>query len=540
MWTLAQRHSLGPLLNSLLLEWDQFHFEDNFIVIPHHTHPLNIELEKKSLLGHHQYTGNVYLGNEKLSFKEFLEVLARILELTPEFTARVMQSTSFVEEAITLNLSHFKDIKANFEHTETALFLGHSLHPAPKSRSQFSREDLKRFSPEHGGKFSLSWFYVHESIYFEEHSTNFKDHEWSEKTSSLKKIEGFHLFPMHPWQKENIFKLEVIKKYKENGLIIEAKEDHLKWTPTSSLRTIYCKDSPFMLKFSMDLKMTNSVRHLLIHELKRGIQIDEVIHHPSLKNFLLEFSEFKIIQEPLYAGILDENKKPLIPTLVMLRENPFTPSDEVALLATLNQPDVNIGASVLSKLLNNYNSNPLEWFSLFLKKAIKPFLVLQGEHGILLGAHQQNLILKLERGKPCGVYFRDCHGTGFEKNKVKVLKENIQIIEESNGNILEAPLAHYLFSYYLIINSVFNTISSLSKASDHSEVEFLNIFEKFLKDLKTRPELEVSFIDYLLHSPKLKHKGNFFCTVRDINENTSDNPLAIYTDISNPLQGVSL
>src|SRR5690606_31048431 len=300
--------------------------------------------------------------------------------------------------------------------------------------------------------------------------------------------------------------------------------------------TIYNNDAKYMIKFSLDLKMTNSVRHLLVHELKRGIQIHEVSKHPYLEGFFKECPQLQIIQEPCFAGILNEKKEPIIQTLIMIRENPFNSSDEVSLLATLTQPETNEAKGLLSKLIIQSELSPQLWFEKFLKEAIAPFLILQGKYGVLLGAHQQNLILKLKNGCPIGAYFRDCHGAGFDAKKIDPIRGEVTSITSDNGNVLEQEVSHYLFAYYLIINSVFNMVSAISHQTLVDEEALLEIYKNFLIDLKLRSDLDTSFIDYLLYSPELKHKGNFFCTAKNINENTSRNPLDIYTSINNPLR----
>lgn len=541
MWTLAEIHSLTPLLNSLFFEWKNYTHKWPFLNLAYQDKCLSIELKKFSTIGHHKFTGSIFLEEKRLTFNEFLTILCEILviEDRESFINRVLMSKKSIEEALRINFTHLENIAPNFLHTETALFVGHSLHPAPKSRSEFSDSDLRNFSPEHGASFKLSWFKVHRSVYFQEHSKHFNDSHWPDTLSSFKSCDEFHLLPVHPWQKERLLKLAVIQDYLEKKLLIDLVVDELLWTPTSSLRTVYNENSKYMVKFSLDVKMTNSVRHLLLHELKRGIQIDEVSKHPSLEAFFEEFPNFKIIQEPLFAGIIGPDQNIMIQTLIMLRENPFLPSDEVSLLATLTQPQVESEKGLLAKLMEESQLEARAWFGLFLQNAIAPFLILQGQYGILLGAHQQNLILKLSKGKPVGAYFRDCHGTGFDAKKITTLRKDIPSIEDENGNVLEQDISHYLFAYYLIINSVFNMITTISHEAQIEEESLLEVYRLFLIKLKNRVNFDPSFIDYLLHSDELKHKGNFFCTTQNINENTAKNPLTIYTTIKNPLKEIT-
>ncbi|MFA5583351.1 MAG: IucA/IucC family protein, partial [Bacteriovoracaceae bacterium] len=183
MWKITDTHSITPLLNSLLLEWKNYTLDLPFITLQCQEGLIRIELKKFSKIGHHQYTGNIYLNERRLTFNEFIHHLTDILPINDKssFIGRVNESKNCIEEALNLNGPHFKSIRPNFEHTETALFLGHSLHPTPKSRTEFKKEDLFRYSPEHGGKFKVTWFKVHKSIYYEEHSKCFEDVMWAEE-----------------------------------------------------------------------------------------------------------------------------------------------------------------------------------------------------------------------------------------------------------------------------------------------------------------------------------------------------------------------
>ena len=542
MLSQEELYSFTPLMNSFLLEWKEFTYSSPFIIISTKKGELRLELKEFSLVGHHRYSGKITLNECALSFEDFLELLNDVLNIPADdrsFISRVKESHECILESIKLNGQSFKKIAPHFRDTETALFIGHSLHPTPKSRSEFSREDLSLYSPEHGGIFQLEWMQVHKSIFFQRYSNFFSDLEWQNKLCGLNSKNDFHLLPLHPWQKKKLLELKIIQEYLEKGLLKFEGVDERKWIPTSSLRTIYNEESPYMIKFSLSLKMTNSVRHLLVHELERGLQIHEVSQHSYFQPLFEEFPHFKIIQEPYYAGITDAEGEPITESLIMLRENPIRKNDEVSLIATLTQPTIQGGESLLQNLIQNSNLSPIQWFTEYLNVAIAPLLVAQGEYGLLLGAHQQNLVLKFTQGKPSGAYFRDCHGTGYDMKKIAGFASEIEKITEENGNLLPEDVSHYLFGYYVIINSVFNMISAIAQNTHVLEKDLLEAYGDFLRNLSLREKLDPAFVKYLLERRFLKHKGNFFCTVRSINENTTSNPLNIYTDIENPLLKVA-
>ncbi len=159
----------------------------------------------------------------------------------------------------------------------------------------------------------------------------------------------------------------------------------------------------------------------------------------------------------------------------------------------------------------------------------------QSEYGILLGSHQQNMILEIQDDRPYKSYFRDCNGTGYSSLGYNLFHATVPSLVKENGNILEGEEANFLFGYYVIINTTFNVISSIAHSGWISEEELIICFRNFLLDLKKKNPKDSSFLDYLLERESLMHKGNFFCSIKDINQNTESNPLAIYTEIPNPL-----
>lgn len=103
-----------------------------------------------------------------------------------------------------------------------------------------------------------------------------------------------------------------------------------------------------------------------------------------------------------------------------------------------------------------------------------------------------------------------------------------------NGNIL-GEMGNILFAYYLIINSSFNVIAAIAQSGTISESDLLDEMKAFLQDFRSQQPLDSSFLDYVLNQELILQKGNFFCSLDNINENTTENPLALYNLIRNPL-----
>jgi siderophore synthetase component len=86
-----------------------------------------------------------------------------------------IQSRDALQQFLVQREADFDDlVKAgqSFIETEQALILGHSMHPAPKSRTGFVHEDWLKFSPEHKGKTQLHYWLVHQDYISEGSATD--------------------------------------------------------------------------------------------------------------------------------------------------------------------------------------------------------------------------------------------------------------------------------------------------------------------------------------------------------------------------------
>ena len=569
---LAEKHSATSFLNALFLEWPAFEkvFADkrlSFAISLSKNERLIIPVEKYSLLGRHHYEGIFYLeaNDEKkeINFLTLAEMISNHLakefgtsqELQENFANRLKNSIDNIESSL---VKRSDDLHAlfsgieNFQSAEQGLFVGHTFHPTPKSRGEFSESDYAIYSAELAGHFPLEWLLISEEIFFSKASQNFRDDDWAIKTyfaefydleaAKLKLKPGYVPFPIHSWQKPYILKHPDVKHYLTSGKVIELGTSDKEWYPTSSLRTLYAEHSDYMLKFSMNVRLTNSIRNLLVHELDRGLQVHDVFTHYHGQEFLNQHPEFEVIYEPVYAGIKDSNGELIQESLLVVRDNPFKEKSESVVLATLTQDHPEFDKNLIHFHIEAYaeknglslEESSMSWFNAFFKTAVRPLLIAQANYGILLGSHQQNMIVDLKEHLPIKSYFRDCNGTGYSQLGAEMFSD-VASVHSNNGNIFNFEVSNYLFGYYLIINSVFNTISSIAHSGWISEERVLNSFANSLEDMKKVGLKDSTFIDYLLERPTLMHKGNFLCCFKDINENTAGNPLSIYTQIPNPL-----
>jgi len=570
---LSEKHSATCFLNSLLREWNGYeivnsNLETKVMIPVKDGAAIELPLAKYSSLGRHEYTGFYLIHKNReryaIEFSQLVNLLSEFLaeefqtdaQALENFKSRVFASQKTILKTLEKRSDEFGSFSLaswNFKNAEQALVIGHNFHPNPKSRDEFNEEDMNLYSPEWGGHFRLQWLVVRCNVLLQKKSKSFADDLWTNKLMNQEGLElggafdsrEFIAVPMHPWQWAILKKQTLFQNYLQQNSIIELGTGHKEWYPTSSLRSVYCESAPYMLKFSMSVKLTNSIRHLLPREVERGLQLADVLATPKGQEFLSLHPYFHIVIEPAYLCFRDEDGSPVAESLIVARENPFSSFEKAQgkiLLATLTQADPLGGRNLIHKLLEQDHSDlpakakVKKWFNQYLHVTVKPILLAHANYGIILGAHQQNLILDFDGAYPKAAYFRDCQGTGYSQLGYELFANQVSSISLENGNVVSEKMGHYLFAYYLILNSSFNVITALTQDSPLSEDELLKDFKDFLIDLQSTELRDSSFIKYLLNEDRLMHKGNFICSFKSINENTAVDPLAIYTPVQNPLK----
>lgn len=582
---LALTHSAACFLNSYLREYPAFSIHNSSAEISKHGLlsvfiPLDddcslvIPLRAVSVLGRHSYADLFFLQTKSdcvaIEFLQLVEVLAEFLlekyfvngalktQQKDIFVQRVRQSLENIEKALEhrqpqLERAYNKDL--SFLAAEQALMIGHNFHPFPKAREGFTDEAYLKYSPEMAGHFALHWFFVKSDLVHTQKAAQWLESEWLKKLyvtegGSLNSLPAdFTPFPVHPWQKQHLLKNQSVQKYFEEQQIIDGGETVPTWYPTSSLRSVYRPQSEFMLKFSLSLRLTNSIRHLTAVEVVRGLQVFDVFATAKARELTLQHPEFEVLFEPAYSALKDMDGNPISESIVVCRENPFLDASEETLapeqnvvLATLAQDNPWGGDTLIQTQVEQLAQSSFcslgiaskQWFTSYLQVAVRPLILAQARYGILLGAHQQNLILKIVNHCPAKAYFRDCQGTGYSEQGYEYYHNEVSTLVKSNGNVLNEK-GHILFGYYLIVNSTFNVISAIAKPGVISEQDLLEILRLFLLQLCDENLPDKSFLDYLLKSPQIYQKGNFRCSLENLNENTVNDPLALYNLIPNPL-----
>ncbi|MHC9511305.1 IucA/IucC family protein [Kangiella sp. M94] len=479
--------------------------------------------------------------------------LHKILQRAKESQHNILKVVSYRGN----DLSTIYHDQLSFIESEQSLLVGHSIHPCPKSRSGFSELDEEIYVPEYGNSFQLSWFAVsRDNLYvfagnqkpIEKYCEELirDDFELTLLMNNLDK--DYLLIPCHPWQAKQWLNNPELKDFIDDKTLVYLGDKGKQWRATSSLRSLYQEDSPWMLKFSLTTQLTNSIRHLQPEEMIRGQVIEKVLSTQKAQQMEQELDTFSVMREPISIALQAPSGKVLDSTAIIWRQNPFykhsSPADNIEVLSGLLQdcadsPDNRLSLRI-RKLAADEGRDPStiaqQFLEQFLQRTIRPIIVAQAKYGLLFGAHQQNIVLQLdEQLMPIKTYFRDCQGTGFSTLSKELYGEVLLNDTASSGNLFEDDMVIYLFAYYLMVNACFNTISSLTLTDLISEEKAQSIYRDFLLQLKKEELPDPRVVNYLLTSTDIWSKGNFFCNLHAINENTMTDPFAIYHKLNNPL-----
>ncbi|WP_237055051.1 IucA/IucC family protein [Microbulbifer sediminum] len=525
-----------------------------------------IGVRYRSLAGRHQFELPLLLERgckrcEALSLAEVAVLVAREKKFFPEAapdsrqefverTSASVRNMALALDARQGDLARIFLAPLDFADAEQALLSGHAMHPTPKSREPMTDEEAGLYAPEFGGDFPLQWLAVDPGLLGGKSGTSEPAEKlayrlWREEGNGQSLPDGYIPFPAHPWQWHNLRRDARVGALLDSGGLVVLGHGGRPWRATSSLRAVYGEHSPFMLKFSLSLRLTNSLRTLLPKEMARGLEVPRVRSTPVGREFAARYPAFTVLAEPAYLLLRDVQGEPISESLVLFRENPFLGAGarNACVLATLTQDHPGQGHCRAAQMIQrralalglSRAEATREWFGRFLDVVIEPLMIAQADYGLLYGAHQQNLIIAFADDLPRAGFFRDCQGTAYSPLGKALLHPYLPGLATDSENLLDETMANRLFVYYLVVNSCFGLIGALGAAGLLQEAALLEQLRGRLQELARGPRRDPTCLDYLLTAGQLWAKGNFRCAMRGMNETTTDNPLAIYHQMDNPL-----
>lgn len=498
-----------------------------------------------------------------------------------DLVGRVADSVRRTALFLSERRAHPADGPDLFLAAEQALVLGHPLHPTPKSREGLSESEARRYSPELRGSFPLHWLAVDPAVLV-------TDSAWTERGRlipardltarlagpDLPLPEGHAALPLHPWQLREVRHRPETAALLDAGLLTDLGTHGPPWSPTSSVRTVHRSGAPAMLKLSLALRITNSRRENLRKELHRGVEVHRLLRTGLFRQWQSAHPSFDIVRDPAWLAVDTPDDTPVPGLDVVIRHNPFAPSDDVSCVAGLTAPRPQAPppgpggpeaaaaacaepdsrspyvtsshhsrlSSVLSRLTartgRSREAVATEWFLHYLEHAVRPVLWLDGEAGVALEAHQQNTLLLLDAdGWPAGGRYRDNQGYYFRESRRAELDARLPGIGERSDTFVPDEVTDERFVYYLGVNNVFGLIGAFGSQRLADESLLLAAFRRFLATAASGPQRMRSTLPArLLDSPVLRCKANLLTRLHGLDELVGPvDTQSVYVTIANPL-----
>jgi spermidine-citrate ligase len=433
-----------------------------------------------------------------------------------------------------------------FIESEQSLLFGHWLHPTPKSRQGMAAWQHPSYAPELKGHFQLYYFQIDKEIVKE--SSIFLDRASEMILTSLRKSvpeiaipQNTCLIPIHPLQAQWLLEQGYVREAMKRNLIKNLGPMGANYSATSSIRTVYNPEGDWMFKFSVPIKITNSLRTNRVHELRAGAAMTRLMEK---LQYMKKNTSFRIIGDPAYItakfpGQIESGFE------VIIRSNVFfTGRDKgISSIAALVQDPLPGKRSRLKRTIERIAKSEsrgikevsMDWYQMYWRCSIEPLIRLYDEHGVALEAHQQNSVLDLSSGYPGAYYYRDNQGYYLSKLQRETLCKLEPTLEECPELFYEDTIIRERFTYYLILNQLFSVISRFGQDLLISEYSLIKWSRNQLYLLKKELSGQgKELIDHILQAEELPYKANLLTRFHDVDELTAKNEQAVYTHIQNP------
>jgi siderophore synthetase component len=447
-----------------------------------------------------------------------------------------------------------------FLRAEQSLAAGHPLHPTAKSRLPMTADEVRRYAPELGAAFPLHWFRADRSIVAEDSALPLGAVELlagllaaDERVDpAVRRAAGtgdHALVPAHPWQARRLRERPAVRQLLGAGLLADLGEQGRPWSATSSVRTVYRPDVPFMLKLSLEARITNSVRVNLAKELARGVEVQRLLAAGIGAELAARFPAFGVVRDPAWLTVR-AGDRPESGFEVVVRENPWPASRDAdaSVLAGLCHPGPGAGPSRLAAIVGALAAAAgrlppevaAEWFRRYLAVAADPLLWLYGHWGIALEAHQQNSVVELAGGWPAGFRYRDNQGYYFKASAARRLRRLLPDLNRASDTVCDDAVADERFGYYFAVNHLFGIVGALGREGLADERDLLGELAGYLAAAARASAPAPPLVATLLGAARLRCKGNLRTRLNDMDELVG--PLASqseYVEVANPLAGLA-
>ena len=528
---------------------------------------LFVPLSYVSRVGRHRIAAlpQIFQKGQKLNFSAVAMVSLLLEELVQQSEGRVdaaslvvrwIQSRDALQQFLNIRAEDFDalvQVEQGFIASEQALILGHSMHPAPKSRTGFVHEDWQKYSPEACGQTQLHYWlvapeYIAEGTALEQvFSIQLKQEiKWHLSESELETLAAYahyKLLPLHPWQARYLQSKVWFKSLKAKLKIIDLGEKAWIFSPTTSVRTLASFNAPWMLKPSLSVMITNSIRVNLAKECHRGEMTHRLWHSELGQSILKQCPTLKAVNDPAWIAlqldgeIIDE-------TICIVRDQPFIPEQQVTCIASLcqdhpveerNRFNALFDQIASQQKLNDKAQIAHDWFKIFLNISLSPLMYVYHRYGMAFESHQQNVLVELKDGWPQWLWLRDNQGFYYIEEFAGEILQQFPELHDKAHAVGSKTFVDERFSYYFFGNTLFGIINAIGATGFVSEQDLLSALQQHLFDLlKHYPQS--SLIQSLLYQPTLPYKGNLLTRLYELDELIAPvENQSVYIQLANPL-----
>ena len=528
---------------------------------------LFVPLSYVSRVGRHRIAAlpQIFQKGQKLNFSAVAMVSLLLEELVQQSEGRVdaaslverwIQSRDALQQFLNIRAEDFDalvQVEQGFIESEQALILGHSMHPAPKSRTGFVHEDWQKYSPEACGQTQLHYWlvapeYIAEGTALEQaFSIQLKQEiKWHLSESELETLAAYahyKLLPLHPWQARYLQSKVWFKSLKAKLKIIDLGEKAWIFSPTTSVRTLASFNARWMLKPSLSVMITNSIRVNLAKECHRGEMTHRLWHSELGRGILKQCQTLKAVNDHAWIAlqldgeIIDE-------TICIVRDQPFTPEQQVTCIASLcqdhpveerNRFNALFDQIASQQKLNDKAQIAHDWFKTFLNISLSPLMYVYHRYGMAFESHQQNVLVELKDGWPQWLWLRDNQGFYYIEELADEILQQFPELHDKAHAVGSKAFVDERFSYYFFGNTLFGIINAIGATGFVSEQDLLSVLQQHLFDLlKQYPDS--SLIQSLLYQPTLPYKGNLLTRLYELDELIAPvENQSVYIQLANPL-----
>ncbi len=434
----------------------------------------------------------------------------------------------------------------SFIEAEQSLIYGHWLHPTPKSRQGMTDWQEPVYAPEHRGRFQLVVFAADRRLVSHGSAAG------RSAPALLADMLGGNLglrqdeiaVPVHPLQAEALSLDPAVTRLIEAGRLRRVGAAGPVFSATSSVRTVFNPDQPWMLKFSLPVRITNSLRINRRDELDAGVAMARFFQS---SDFLASEPKFRVIADPAWLAI-DIPDKVESGFEVILRENPFTGEAQtgvitIAALTADPRPGEHSRLDRLVRGLSQRTGATVThtaklWFSAYLDSALDPAVRLYDRHGIALEAHQQNGLIDIATGWPGPFHYRDNQGYYLSERHRRALTGAVPSLATIPSMFFDDADIRRWFAYYLVVNQIFSVISRFGRDGLIDEDILVSQLRTRLERLAdTLKGLGRDFARELLDRAEIASKANLMTRVRDIDEfgGGAESEATLFAPIPNPI-----